>query len=82
MPKKRPITVDDDGNKPDVYIYCTKDRQSFIPLNVKNVNDPTTLKAAIATHNNINHKNYSIYLVDYEFEIGEQQLTDEVMKKL
>ncbi|KAL6936043.1 hypothetical protein ACO0OL_002234 [Hanseniaspora opuntiae] len=82
LPKKRPITVDDDGNKPDVYIYCTKDRQSFIPLNVKNVNDPTTLKAAIATHNNINHKNYSIYLVDYEFEIGEQQLTDEVMKKI
>ncbi|KAL6933107.1 hypothetical protein ACO0R3_002203 [Hanseniaspora guilliermondii] len=81
VPKKRSVSPDEDeDNKPDVYIYCTKDRLSFTPLNVKNVNDPTTLKAAIATHNNINHKNYSIYLVDFEFEIGEQQLTDEVMK--
>lgn len=83
LPKEKPLTLDEtDLIKPDVYIYCTKDRQGFIPLNVKNVKDSATLKAAIATHNNINHKNYSIYLIDYEFEIAEHALNDEIMKKI
>ncbi|XBW37568.1 hypothetical protein QEN19_003149 [Hanseniaspora menglaensis] len=64
------------------YVFCTKDQQSFIPINVSNVKDASTFKAALASHNNINHKNYSIFLIDHEFVIAETALIDDIITEL
>lgn len=82
LPKKKPNLSTAENSLKEKYIFCTKDKQSFIPINVTYANDVATFKAALATNNNINHKNYSIFLINYMFDIAETPLDDDVIKSI
>ena len=82
LPKKKPNLSSTESSTKEKYIFCTKDKQSFVPINVTHANDVATFKATLATNNNINHKNYSIFLANYDFDIADIALDDSTIKSI